>query len=119
MATLQRHPDKRVHHFLQTGTVPAAPPDSGWRWDAGEAQPLPDLWILPCGICPRAPWPMPPKPSKGLSNRHNPPAWPCSAACRRGRPVYGGGRRMGARARFSPLVQGQALLHAEDMGTVE
>ena len=27
-ATLQRHPDKRARHFLQTGTVPAAPPDS-------------------------------------------------------------------------------------------
>ena len=30
-ATLQRHPDKRARHFLQTGTVPAAPLDSGWR----------------------------------------------------------------------------------------
>ena len=34
-ATLQRHPDKRARHFLQMGTVPAAPPDSEWRWDAG------------------------------------------------------------------------------------
>ena len=41
-ATLQRHPDKRARLFLQTGTVPAAPPDSEWRWDAGGAQPLPD-----------------------------------------------------------------------------
>ena len=46
-ATLQRHPDKRARHFLQTGTVPAAPPDSEWQWDAGGAQPLPDPWILP------------------------------------------------------------------------
>ena len=45
-ATLQRHPDKRARHFLQKGTVPAAPPDSEWRWDAGGAQPLPDLWVL-------------------------------------------------------------------------
>ena len=30
-ATLQRHPDKRARHFLQTGTVRAAPPDSEWR----------------------------------------------------------------------------------------
>ena len=30
-ATLQRHPDKRARHFLQTGTVPAPPPDSEWR----------------------------------------------------------------------------------------
>ena len=34
-ATLQRHPDKRARHFLQTGTVLAAPPNSEWRWDAG------------------------------------------------------------------------------------
>ena len=27
-ATLQRQPDKRARHFLQTGTVPAAPPHS-------------------------------------------------------------------------------------------
>ena len=26
-ATLQRHPDKKARHFLQTGTVPATPPD--------------------------------------------------------------------------------------------
>ena len=45
-ATLQRNPDKRARHFLQTGTVPAAPPDSEWRWDAGEAQPLPGPWVL-------------------------------------------------------------------------
>ena len=51
-ATLQRHPDKRARHFLQTGTVPAAPPDSVWRWDAGEAQPLPDPWILPLWYLP-------------------------------------------------------------------
>ena len=46
-ATLQRHPDKKARHFLQTGTVPATPPDSEWRWDAGEAQPLPGPSTLP------------------------------------------------------------------------
>ena len=51
-ATLQRHPDKRARHFLQTGTVGAAPPDSKWRWDAGETQPLPDPWILPLWYLP-------------------------------------------------------------------
>ena len=51
-ATLQRHPDKRGRHFLQTGTVPAAPPDSEWRWDAGEAQPLPGPWVLPLWYLP-------------------------------------------------------------------
>ena len=53
-ATLQRHPDKRARHILQTGTVSTAPRDSEWRWDAGEAQPLPgswvpSLWYLPMG----------------------------------------------------------------------
>ena len=51
-ATLQRQPDRRACHFLQTGTAPAAPPDSGWQWDAREAQPLPDLWILPLWYLP-------------------------------------------------------------------
>ena len=45
-APLQQHPDKGVRHFLQTGTVPAALPDSEWRWDAGGAQPLPGPWAL-------------------------------------------------------------------------
>ena len=31
VATFQRHPDKRARHYLQTGTVLAAPPDSEWR----------------------------------------------------------------------------------------
>ena len=44
-ANLQRNPDKRAHPFLQTGMVPAAPPESGSKWDAEEAQPLPDPWI--------------------------------------------------------------------------
>ena len=51
-ATLQRHPDKRARHLLQTGTVPAAPPDSEWRSDAGGAQPLPDPWVLPLWYSP-------------------------------------------------------------------
>ena len=51
-ATLQRQPDKQARHFLQTGTVPATPPDSGWRWDAGVAQPLPGPWTLPLWYLP-------------------------------------------------------------------
>ena len=51
-ATLQRQPDKRARHFLHTGTVPAAPPDSGWQWDAGGAQLLPDPWVLPLWYLP-------------------------------------------------------------------
>ena len=54
-----------------------------------------------CGSHPWAPWPMPPKPSRGPSHSHSSPAWPCSAACRRERPGYGGGRGTGARARIS------------------
>ena len=50
--TLQRHPDKKARHFLQTDTVPAAPQDSEWRWDAGEAQPLPGPWVLPLWYLP-------------------------------------------------------------------
>ena len=30
-ATLQRHPDKRARHLLQTGMVPPPPQDSEWR----------------------------------------------------------------------------------------
>ena len=51
-ASPQRHPDKGARPFLQTGTVQAAPPDSGWRPEAGEAQPLPDPWILPLWYLP-------------------------------------------------------------------
>ena len=49
-ATHQRHPDKRARHFLQTGTVPAAPPDPELQWDAGEVQLLPGPWILPAVV---------------------------------------------------------------------
>ena len=54
-ATLERTPDKRARPFLHTGRVPAAPPNSGWRWNAGQTQLLADPWILRCGTCPRAP----------------------------------------------------------------
>ena len=101
-ATVQRHPDKRARHFLQTGTVPAALPDSELQWDAGGAQPLPDPWILLLCTHPRAPWPMPPKPARGPSHSYNSPAWPCSAACRQEWPGYGGGRRTGTRTCISP-----------------
>ena len=46
-ATLQQQPDRRARPFLQTGTVPAARRSSGWKWEAEEAQLLPDPWILP------------------------------------------------------------------------
>ena len=55
-----------------------------------------------CGTCPWAPWPTPPRPSKGLSRSRSSPAWPCSAACRRGPPGYDGRKETGARAPISP-----------------
>ena len=55
-----------------------------------------------CGICPWAPWPTPLKPSRGLSRSRSSPAWPCSAACTRGPPGYGGRKEAGARAPISP-----------------
>ena len=51
-ATLQRHPDKKARHLLQTGTVPATQPDSEWRWEAGVAQLLPGPWTLPLWYLP-------------------------------------------------------------------
>ena len=51
-----------------------------------------------CGTCPWAPWPTALKPSTGLFRSRSSPAWPCSAACRQGRPGYGGGKEAGARA---------------------
>ena len=118
-ATLQRHPDKRARHFLQTGTVPAAPPDSEWRWDAGEAQPLPGpsalpLWYLPMGTLARATqavkgaFPQPLLPGLALLR-----SLQAGAAWVRWR--EGGGHS----SPYFLLVQGQALLHAEGMGTVE
>ena len=102
-ATLQRHPDKQARHFLQTGTVPDTPRQTlsgdgtqGWRNRCRAPGPS------RCGTCPWAPWPTPPKPSRGLSRSRSSPAWPCSAACRRGPPRYGGRKERGARAPISP-----------------
>ena len=118
-ATLQRQPDKRTRHFLQTGTVPAAPPDSEWRWDAGEAQLLPGpsvlpLWYLPMGTLVHATqavkgaFPQPLLPGVALLR-----SLQAGAAWVRWK--EGGGRS----SPYFPLVQGQALLHAEGMGSVE
>ena len=118
-AILQRHPDKRACHFLQTGMVPAAAPDSEWRWDAGGAQPLPDpcvlpLWYLHMGTLAHAAqavkgaFPQPLLP--GVALLHSLQAGATWARWREedGRP-----------SRYFPLVQGQALLHAEGTGAVE
>ena len=118
-ATLQRRPDKYARHFLQTGTVPAAPPDSEWRWDAGVAQPLPGPWTLPLWYLPmgtlahatqavKGAFPQPPLPGVALLR-----GLQAGAAWVRWR--EGKGRS----SPYFPMVQGQALIHAEGMGTVE
>ena len=118
-ATLQRHPNKYARHFLQTGAVPAAPPDSEWRWDAGVAQPLPGPWTLPLWYLPmgtlahatqavKGAFPQPPLPGVALLR-----SLQAGAAWVRWR--EGKGRS----SPYFPMVQGQALIHAEGMGTVE
>ena len=118
-ATLQRHPDKKARYFLQTGTVPATPPDSEWRWDAGEAQPLPGpwtllLWYLPMGTLAHA--------TQGVKGAFPQPLLSSVALLHSLQAGAAWVRRKEGKGRSSPyfpLVQGQALLHAEGMGTVE
>ena len=118
-ATLQLHPDKRARHFLQTGTVPAAPPDSEWRWDAGGAEPLPGpcvlpLWYLPMGTLAHA--------TQAVKGAFPQPLLPGVALLRSlqaGAALVRWREEGGRPSPYSPLVQGQALLHAEGMRTVE
>ena len=116
-AIFQRQPDRLGCPFLQTGTVPVAPPASGWKWDAEEAQPLldcwvPALWYLPTGTLVHATQPIkgtfsPPQPPNALlRSLQAGTVWVRWRENRRPGPYF-------------PLVQGQALLPAEDMGTVE
>ena len=118
-ATLQRHPDKRACHFLQTGTVPAAPPDFEWRWDAGEAQPLRGPWVLPLWYLPMGTLAHATQAVKGAFPQPLLPGVALLRSLQAGaiwvRWTEGGGRS----SPYFPLVQGQALLHAEGMGTAE
>ena len=118
-ATLQRHPDKRARHFLQTGTVPAAPPVSEWRWDAGGAQPLPDPWSLPLWYIPMGTLAHAAQAVKGTFQQ---PLLPGVALVHslEAREAWVRWREEdGRRSPYFPLVQGQALLHAEGMGAVK
>ena len=74
-ATLQRHPDKNGAPLPAQRRGPACPARMHNRCQT--------LGFPHFGTCPRAPWPMQPKPSKGLSHRPSCPV-PESAAYRRG-----------------------------------
>ena len=118
-ATLQRHPDKRARHFLQTGTVPAAPPDPEWRWDAGEAQPLPGPWVLPLWYLPMGTLADATQAVKGAFPQ---PLLPDVALLRslQAGAAWVRWRKGGWRSTpYFPLVQGQAPFHTEGMQTVE
>ena len=118
-AILQLHPDKRARPFQQTGTVQAAPSDSGWRWDAGEAQPLPDPWIIPLWYLPTDALAHATQAVKGAFPPPQPPGVALLRSLQAGAAWVRWREENGRTGPYFPLVQGQALLHAEDMGTVE
>ena len=118
-ATLQRHPDKRASHFLQTGTVPAALPDSEWRWDAGEAQTLPGPWVLPLWYLPMGTLAHATQAVQGGFSQPLLPGVALLRSLQTGAAWVRWRERGGRSSTYFPLVQGQALLHAEGMGTVE
>ena len=118
-ATLQRHPDKRARHLLQTGTAPAAPPDSEWRWDWGGAQPLPDSWILRLWYLPTGTLAHAAQAVKGDFPPPQPPGVVLLRSLHAGAAWIRWREEDGRPSPYFPLVQGQALLHAEVMGTME
>ena len=118
-ATLQRHPDKKARHFLQTGTVPATPPDSEWRWDAGVAQPLPGPWTLPLWYLPMGTLAHATQAVKGAFPQPLLPGVALLRSLQAGAAWVRWKEGKGRSSPYFPLVQGQALLHAEGMGTVE
>ena len=118
-ATLQRHPDKRARHFLQTGTVLAAPPDSEWAWDAGEVHPLPGPWVLPLWYLPMGTLAHASQAVKGAFPQPLLPGVALLRSLQVGAAWVRWREGSGHSSPYFPLVQGQALLHAEGMGTVE
>ena len=118
-ATLQQHPDKRTRHFLQMGTIPAAPPASKWRWDAGGAKPLLDLWILPLWYLPTGTLAQAAQAVKGAFPQPQPPDVALLRSLQEGAAWIRWREEDGRPSPYFPLVQGQALLHADGMGTVE
>ena len=118
-ATLQRPPDKRARHFPQTGTVLAAPPDSEWRWDAGGAQPLPDPWVLPLWYLPMGTLAHAAQAVKGAFPQPLLPGVALLRSLQVGAAWVRWMEEDGRPSPYFPLVQGQALLHAEVMGAME
>ena len=118
-ATLQQYPDKRARHFLQTGTVPAAPPDSEWRWDAGEAQPLPGPWVLPLWYLPNGTLAHATQAVKGAFPQLLLPGVALLRSLQAGAALVRWREEGGCPSPYFPLVRGEALLHAEGMGTME
>ena len=118
-ATLQRHPDKRAGHFLQTGTVPAAPPHSQCRWDAGEEQPLPGPWVLPLWYLPMGTLALATQPVRGAFTQPLLPGVALLCSLQAGAAWVRWREGGGHSSPYFPLFQGQALLQAEGMGTVE
>ena len=118
-ATLQRHPDKKARHFLQTGTVPATPPDSEWRWDAGVAQPLPGPWTLPLWYLPMGTLAHATQAVKGAFPQPLLPGVALLRSLQAGAAWVRWKEGKGRSSPYFPMVQGQALIHAEGMGTVE
>ena len=111
-ATLQRHPDRRARRFLQTGTVPAAPPDSEWRWDAVGEQPLPDPWLLPLWYSPMGTLAHAAQAVKGTFPQPLLPGVTVLRSLQAGAAWVRWREADGRTSQYFPLVQGQALLHA-------
>ena len=118
-ATLQRHPHKQARHFLQTGTVPATPPDSEWRWDAGVAQLLPGPWTLPLWYLPMGTLAHATQAVKGAFPQPLLPGVALLRSLQAGDAWVRWKEGKGRSSPYFPMVQGQALIHAEGMGTVE
>ena len=118
-ATLQRHPDERARHFLQTGMVPAAPPDSEWRWDVGGTQPMLDPWILLLLYSPTSTLAHAAQAVEGAFQQPRLSGVALLRSLQVGAAWIPWGEEDGRPSPYFSLVQGKALLHAEGMGTVE
>ena len=104
--------------FLQTGMVPPALPDRGWNWDPEEAQPLPERWIPPLWYLPTDTLAHASHPVKGALLPPQPPGAALFRSLQAGA-AWVWWQENGRPGPYCPLVHGQALLHAQDMGTLE